>query len=290
MALRRDARLAGMSLLFEHVTVVDSVGEREAMVRELGHTSEPLVVSFINAHAANLAWSDQAFRAALSSSDVLFRDGIGMAIALPGLGLEPGMNLNGTDLIPDILRAHAHRSIALAGSTSACAEEAANRLRTQLNCRVIAAIDGFRTDDTYSVWAHSHRPEVIVLGMGMPKQERLALRLRSELDHPCLIINGGAVLDFLAGRVDRAPCWARAARMEWVYRLVHEPRRLWRRYILGNPLFLLRALRVSVWRHLHSGRGWLWRSDGRVDSSRPHARLKRSVRLARRTATTERVT
>lgn len=248
MALMCADRLSRMSLLFEHITIVEDQAEQDGIVRELEASSGPLVVSFINAHAVNLAWSDPGFGEALTGSDVLLRDGIGMAIAMPWLGLEPGRNLNGTDLIPDLLQRHARRRTALAGTTSASCERAAARLGELYDCNVVATIDGFRADDEYSIWARSHEPDVIVLGMGMPKQERVALRMQSELRHPCLIINGGAVLDFLAGRIRRAPRWVRAVRMEWIYRLLLEPGRLWRRYIVGNPLFLVRAARVSMWR------------------------------------------
>jgi N-acetylglucosaminyldiphosphoundecaprenol N-acetyl-beta-D-mannosaminyltransferase len=86
------------------------------------------------------------------------------------------------------------------------------------------------------------RPDLIVLGMGMPKQEAVAVALRDQLAHPCVIVCGGAILDFLSGRVVRAPQWMRASGLEWVHRLVHEPRRLFARYVVGNPKFLARAM------------------------------------------------
>jgi exopolysaccharide biosynthesis WecB/TagA/CpsF family protein len=69
--------------------------------------------------------------------------------------------------------------------------------------------------------------------------------LVAALDRPCTIAAGGAILDFWAGRFPRAPLWMRRAGIEWVFRLLREPRRLWRRYVLGNPLLLWRALRLA---------------------------------------------
>jgi N-acetylglucosaminyldiphosphoundecaprenol N-acetyl-beta-D-mannosaminyltransferase len=80
----------------------------------------------------------------------------------------------------------------------------------------------------------------------MPRQELVARSLRAQLDYPCLIVCGGAIIDFLGGKTARAPVWMRRLGLEWVYRLVQEPGRLFRRYVLGNPLFLARALRLRL--------------------------------------------
>ena len=74
----------------------------------------------------------------------------------------------------------------------------------------------------------------------MPKQEAVAARLAAS-GVPCLIVCGGAILDFLGGKVARAPGWLRRLGGEWVFRLVKEPRRLFMRYVVGNPMFLLRT-------------------------------------------------
>ena len=101
---------------------------------------------------------------------------------------------------------------------------------------------GFQDLLTYISDAQKHKPAVIVLAMGMPKQEILAQQLKQELKqelkHPCLIICGGAILDFLAGRVTRSPLWMQKLGLERLYRLILEPKRLFKRYVNGNPLFL----------------------------------------------------
>jgi len=89
--------------------------------------------------------------------------------------------------------------------------------------------------------AREQQPELIVLGMGMPKQEAVAAEL-AVTGGPCLIVCGGAILDFLGGKVSRAPEWLRRLGGEWLYRLLREPKRLFMRYVVGNPLFLLRTL------------------------------------------------
>ncbi|MGA8046776.1 MAG: WecB/TagA/CpsF family glycosyltransferase, partial [Dermatophilaceae bacterium] len=116
--------------MLHHISVATTSGEKTNLLQEIARGDGPVVVSFINAHGANLAWSDPAFRDAMLASDVLLRDGVGMSMLMRMLHQDPGLNLNGTDLIPEILRTNAHRRIALAGTTSTYVETAARRLRS----------------------------------------------------------------------------------------------------------------------------------------------------------------
>ena len=88
--------------------------------------------------------------------------------------------------------------------------------------------------------------QLVILGMGVPRQEIWAARCRSELIHARLVVSGGAILDFLSGSVPRAPRWLRSLRLEWLFRLCLEPRRMWRRYILGSFVLLGHILRLSL--------------------------------------------
>ena len=122
-------------------------------------------------------------------------------------------------------------------------EAVVTRLAPRSQC-VVA--HGFLDTARYVRLAAAHRPAVIVLGMGMPRQEEVAAVLRAALGFPCLIICGGAIIDFLGGKTSRAPGWMRGAGLEWLYRLSQEPKRLFRRYVLGNPLFISRALSLAA--------------------------------------------
>ncbi len=81
------------------------------------------------------------------------------------------------------------------------------------------------------------RADIVWVGIGVPKQEKWMARMRPRLD-PTLLIGVGAAFDFHAGLVPQAPNWLQEAGLEWAYRLAHEPRRLWRRYLRYNPRFL----------------------------------------------------
>jgi N-acetylglucosaminyldiphosphoundecaprenol N-acetyl-beta-D-mannosaminyltransferase len=81
------------------------------------------------------------------------------------------------------------------------------------------------------------RPDVVWVGIGVPKQEKWMAQMRPHLEAP-LLIGVGAAFDFHAGLVPQAPFWMQESGLEWAYRLAHEPRRLWRRYVRYNPRFV----------------------------------------------------
>ncbi|MBC7520801.1 MAG: WecB/TagA/CpsF family glycosyltransferase, partial [Sandarakinorhabdus sp.] len=203
-------------------------------------------LGFVNAHALNSAVTDQGFAADVLTLDHIVRDGIGINTLYRMLGIRAGLNLNGTDLMPEIIARFAGRRVALLGTQLPIVHRAADRLRRDYGCDVVIA-DGFQPDGFYLKLAATARPDLIILGMGMPKQERVARRLKHGLNHDVAIVCGGAILDFLSGHVPRAPSWMRSAGLEWAYRLSLEPKRLFRRYVIGNPLFLMRSAILAVW-------------------------------------------
>ncbi len=216
-----------------------------SLLRRLSQPTRPTVLAFVNAHAMNSAVHDTDFFASLISADTLLRDGSGMALLFKMLGMAPDQNLNGTDLIPRLIRQFHGRPIALLGTQEPYLSRAAGAVKDDLeHDRLAAKAHGFMGPGYYLALVRAHESELIVLGMGMPRQEEMACALRDALTQPCLIVCGGAIIDFLGGKTARAPIWMRRFGLEWLYRLAQEPARLFRRYILGNPLFLLRSLRL----------------------------------------------
>ncbi|WP_350012389.1 WecB/TagA/CpsF family glycosyltransferase [Pseudomonas asiatica] len=220
--------------------VVDATAAQRLLDR-LSAPEAATVLGFVNAHAMNLVVRDGACHQALSAADVLLRDGSGMAILYRRLGLEPGLNMNGTDFIPRLLAAYRGRRVAFWGTRQPYLDQAVQRSTAMFGVVPVSVHDGFASVDTYLQLAREQQPELIVLGMGMPRQEVVAARLAAT-GGPCLIVCGGAILDFLGGKVSRAPEWLRRLGGEWLYRLLREPKRLFMRYVVGNPLFLLRTL------------------------------------------------
>lgn len=207
--------------------------------------AKPVRIAFVNAHALNLCCNDTSFLHHLLGSDYVFRDGSGMKILYKMLGCDPGLNLNGTDLIPQIVTLYAGCDTALLGTKNPYLERAAETVKRK-GIAPVLMMDGFQEDKAYLDAARSQPAPLIILAMGMPKQERVAELLSANLDYPCLIVCGGAILDFMGGKVTRAPLLFRRLGIEWLYRLGQEPKRLFRRYVIGNIAFLLRSFRLAT--------------------------------------------
>lgn len=197
------------------------------------------ILSFVNAHALNLAHRNNEFAAALLSSDIILRDGIGMKMLYKSMGIAPGLNMNGTDAIPRILEHFKGERVALMGTEEPYLGNAASKLKNEGHL-IVGTINGFADPDTYLAFIRDTRPSVVVLGMGMPRQEVLAAKLIQVCPGGCLWVNGGAIIDFLGGKVKRAPEWMQKNGLEWLFRLASEPRRLFNRYVIGNAVFISR--------------------------------------------------
>ena len=214
-------------------------------------------VGFLNAHNANVAKTDPEFAAALEHFLIL-PDGIGVDIASRMLyGEFFPANLNGTDFIPAFLAAvDKPMTVGLLGAKRENADRAAQRLGALApQHRFVVVHDGFfGPEDEPVILARigELRPDVLLVAMGVPRQE-LWIDRHIDAGHCTLPIAVGALLDFLSGAVPRAPLWMRRLRVEWLFRLFLEPKRLWRRYVVGNPIFLVRVLGQKVFRG--GGRG-----------------------------------
>jgi alpha-1,3-mannosyltransferase len=210
---------------------------------------EGAAVAFANAHTLNVAAENPAFRLALQNA-LVFNDGIGVDIAGRMLyGSSFPENLNGTDFVPNYLRRTQHRyHIFLLGAKPGIAERAAHRLSVVCpKHKVVGCRNGHFDRDQVSEIAdliRCSKADILLVAMGNPKQE-LFIQNHLAATGCALGIGVGALFDFLAGDVPRAPVWVQRWRLEWVYRLLQEPRRLAGRYLAGNPLFLMRIL--SQW-------------------------------------------
>lgn len=231
--------------LLDKVTTYPTSDAVIAVIEEKMRFGENVNIAFVNAHAFNLACRDANFYSAIRQSDLLLRDGIGVEILFRMLGSDPGENLNGTDLIPQLLeRSFKNKRVAIFGSAQEELDKAEVLLRNS-GLNVVATVDGFQSEDTYLESLRENVPDVVILAMGMPKQEILSITLQAEMTS-LVTVNGGAIIDFLAGKVERAPRWVRACHMEWCFRLFMEPKRLFRRYVVGNVVFLSRAVWIKL--------------------------------------------
>lgn len=205
----------------------------------------PRFCAFVNAHCLNLAFGDRDYAAILRRADRVWPDGTGVRMAGRHLGFAVPENVNGTDLFPPLIaRAAAEgRSVFFYGAGPGVAEAAAaNARKAQPALKVAGVCDGFVADDEAVRRVNAARPDILLVARGVPLQEKWIAAHLAELDCACAIAVGG-LFDFVSGRIPRAPAWMRRLGVEWTWRLLQEPRRMFRRYVFGNPLFIWRVMR-----------------------------------------------
>ncbi len=207
-------------------------------------------VAFINADCVNIAAHDERYARDIESMDLLLPDGSGLALAARMLGKRFSDNLNGTDLFP-VLCAEANRqgkSIYFLGGAPGIAERAAEAaILAHPGLRVAGTADGYFEDEAAMIARiNGTGADIVLVAMGAPKQEAFIARNAAALKAD-LCMGVGGLFDFVAGAKPRAPSPIRRMGMEWAWRLMIEPKRLARRYLIGNPVFLARAARMA-WR------------------------------------------
>jgi alpha-1,3-mannosyltransferase len=209
--------------------------------------SRPLKIAFANANSLTVAARSSQLRAALQDFCVL-NDGIGLDIASRfKFGVPFPENLNGTDFLPFYLANSSHGlRLYLLGATPDVAETAAEVFRRDYPRHTVVGFHhGYlRAGDDGAICADiaAAKADVVLVSMGNPLQE-LWIAKNAAATGAKLLFGVGALFDFVSGRVPRAPQWLRSLRCEWIYRLGREPRRLWRRYLIGNAVFLKSVLR-----------------------------------------------
>jgi N-acetylglucosaminyldiphosphoundecaprenol N-acetyl-beta-D-mannosaminyltransferase len=208
-------------------------------------------VAFVNPACVNIAAVDPRYRAALAHADWVCPDGIGMKIAGQILGRPIRQNLNGTDLFPRLCEslAASGQRLYLLGARPGVAEATAQWAQQRFpRLRIAGTRSGyFDARDEEAVIAGIRRSgaDVLLVAMGVPAQD-LWLRRNLKKTGARVGIGVGGLFDFYGGRIPRAPLWLREIGGEWVYRLIQEPRRMWRRYLVGNFTFLYRIARERV--------------------------------------------
>jgi exopolysaccharide biosynthesis WecB/TagA/CpsF family protein len=216
------------------------------------------VISFLNAHNANVLVRDPEYRQALERHHVL-PDGVGVDVAsLATFGTFFPANLNGTDFVPALMTyMTTPKRIGLVGTKPETLAKAREQFAAHAPWHEVIAIhDGYFTEQQSPDVAREiarHKVDILLVAMGTPKQEKWVDRyIRPE--HARLVITVGALFDFVAGEVPRAPEMVRRFRMEWLFRFMQEPRRLAGRYFLGGPIFLGHVAAYAAWQRFGAGR------------------------------------
>jgi N-acetylglucosaminyldiphosphoundecaprenol N-acetyl-beta-D-mannosaminyltransferase len=216
---------------------------------------ESRYVCICNAHSVVTATQEPAFRDILAQADMATPDGAPVAWVMRRTGHPGQQRINGPDLMDKFCeRAAADGTpIFLLGSTPETLATLQRKLLAALPKLVIAGTlsPPFRElspaeDDALVAAVNGTRPGVVFVSLGCPKQERWMAAHRGRIQ--AVMIGVGAAFDFHAGTVARAPGWMRRHGLEWLHRLVSEPRRMWRRYLVTNSAFIIGAARQLMQR------------------------------------------
>lgn len=209
-----------------------------------------------------LADEHEGFRRAYEGASLCLVDGMPLLWASRLLGAPLPEKVSGSDLVwPLLERARAQGwRVYLLGGAPGVGQRAAERILERLPGIVVAGVDAptINMDALASSRAdvieriRAANADLVLVGLGAPKQELWIAEAAPALAHPVLL-GVGASLDFLAGTLRRAPEWMSASGLEWLFRLKQEPRRLWRRYLVRDPRFALILLR-DLWARGTRGR------------------------------------
>ena len=237
---------------------IDALSSHDLLESVVGYAEDGKqhTVMYVNADCMLIAQQNEPYRQILNSADIVYADGIGVVLGARLWGNRLDGRMTGADFMPRFCSQFASHGLGLylLGARPGVADEAAKRLIEQVpGLEIVGTRHGyFGAEETRQVVKEINdcKPHILLVGLGVPTQERWIHDLRGELQVP-VVWGVGGLFDFLSGRTRRGPQWLLDHGFEWLCRLVVEPRRLGRRYLIGIPQFLLRLL----WCRLTSSAG-----------------------------------
>ncbi|MBY6032304.1 WecB/TagA/CpsF family glycosyltransferase [Marinobacter daepoensis] len=210
---------------------------------------------FINAHCLNLSYRNPTYHQALLQTPLVLPDGSGVKKGCELNGGSLAANLNGTDLFPHIceIATKQNAPVYLLGAQPGVAEKVSGWIHEHYpGLRVAGTQHGYFSnaeEDSVVENINQSGAEILIVAMGVPTQELWLHTMQDRLNTRLNIAVGG-LFDFYSGRIPRAPAWLRNMGFEWVWRFLQEPRRMWRRYLIGNVVYLSRVrkeARIRRW-------------------------------------------
>lgn len=249
-----DKRMNFLNTQIDNLTMEEAVIEAKRLILE---DRNSYVVTPNVDHIVKIE-NDSLFREIYEGADLILTDGKPLIWMSRWMGTPIKEKISGSDYFPEVCKMAAQEgfSVFLLGAAEGVAKKAAlNLMRKYKNLKIAGVYSPSYTFEnneeelTYIIEKiNSTKPDILCIGLGTPKQEKFYHRYKEYLDVP-LTLHIGATIDFEAGVVKRAPKWISYIGMEWLYRLLKEPRRLYKRYLLEDveilPIFLKYRNRVQ---------------------------------------------
>ncbi|MGC9399875.1 MAG: WecB/TagA/CpsF family glycosyltransferase [Anaerolineae bacterium] len=211
-----------------------------------------MIVLSGNVHSFNLAYRQLWLRSFFNQANVVRLDGAGVRLGAWILGHQTPSRMTWADFAWDLAEFAEPRGFTFffLGARPGVADKAAAKLKIRFpNLRIVGTHHGYfdktpgsAENEAVIEQINAVKPNILIIGFGMPLQERWLMENWDRINAN-VALTGGAVFDYVSGELRRAPRWMTDNGLEWLGRLLIEPRRLWKRYLIGNPLFLWRVLK-----------------------------------------------
>ncbi|MFH1191357.1 MAG: WecB/TagA/CpsF family glycosyltransferase [Candidatus Omnitrophota bacterium] len=218
-------------------------------ILEYARTDKSKFITYLNAHCVNTALMDCAYKRILQKADLVYAGGQGVIWAARFLGAPLPERVNILDFFDGLVPELKERKITiyLLGGKEETVKKTEAVLKSK-GLRIVGSRDGFfaKAEEQEIIWEiNSLKPNILMVGMGVPKQEKwIANNIAALNVNLCWAV--GAAFDWLSGQRKRAPNWMIESGLEWLHRLCQQPKRLWKRYLLGNLIFIHHILKYKI--------------------------------------------
>ena len=232
---------------------VDNLNTREFIEKifDQKHLNGPKVIFYINANTVNIAFKDKEFKDILNKASIVYTDGFGVVFASKILGRPLKERVNAADFFDEFCKKciDFDKGIYFLGGRQKMLEDLYINLKNRYSYLRILGIKNGHTpqDEEKDIINEINklRPNILIVGLGSPKQEFFIFKHLPSLEVETIWTVGG-LFNLLSGKIKRAPLLMRRLGLEWLFRLFQEPTRLWRRYLIGNFIFIYRVAKELI--------------------------------------------
>ena len=246
-----NKRVSFFGISIDNLSMQEAIFEIEKLIRQ----KKTSVVVTPNVQHINIIQKDEEFKKIYQEASLVLSDSIPLIWASKIIGLPIKERVAGSDLFPAFCQVASKKNykIFLLGAELGIAKKVATILKQRNPGLAIVGTYsppfGFEHNQTENEKIikriNESHPDVLFLGLGTPKQEKWCYAHKNQISVP-VIICVGASFDFIAGKSRRAPLWMQRCGLEWLHRFSKEPRRLWKRYVFGNSIFIWLVIKEYI--------------------------------------------
>lgn len=244
----KNTRIPFLNTFYDNLTfekTLEIINQAILNKQQIHHT-------VINAYKVVLLQNDLGLRESVNSADIINVDGAGVIFGAKILGKPVKERIAGIDLMERILE-QAHKNnfkVYFLGAKEEIVKKITTIYSEKYGKNIVAGYrNGYFTNEEENEIVHKIResnPQILFVAMPSPKKENFLFKYKKEIENVNFIMGVGGSFDVLAGKVNRAPIWLQKIGMEWFYRLIQEPKKMWKRYLIGNLVFLFLILKSKM--------------------------------------------